>query len=669
MKSVVFVILVALCTCAYADDVSVLRQRLIQSLLPADPAAQKQIVSEANRVAATLNAASTWNDIDFSDTSRTYWKAEQHMNRVLLMSRAYAIDHDAELLAKVNRALDYWLEHDHQNPNWWHNQIGIPQLVGQSVLLLQPHVNAAQTSKAVEILKRANWHKWTGQNLVWGVTIQISRGLIENDVDAITAAYGRMYREVLITQAEGIQPDYSFHQHGDQFYSGGYGMAFAQDVSRYVALSWGTRWQIPHDKLAIFQGYLLDGEQWLMHKARFDYSAIGREITRKGKTAVPRSWASGPITPIGAAYGMLNSISLLEQQPMPRRDELKRFLAHLSGGSAEPLAGNRQFWCSDYMAHHEPGWFASVRMFSTRLLNTEIVNDEGKKSRHLADGCNFIYVNGDEYLDIFPAWDWDKIPGTTAEQALDLRRGIGIRGESSFVGGVSDGQFGLAAMHLMRGKLDAHKAWFFFDEGFLCFGAGISDTSNQEVVTTINQSHLVGKVEHGDGWIHHANIGYLLGDQKPSFSTETQSGNWRDIGMSADLNVSEKVFKLWIDHGIKPSNAQYVYSVLPATSIDQTKATAAHWPSRVVVNTSDVQAAVHEKTGAIACVFAKAGSVNSLSIDVDQPCLVLIHDGKLAVANPENKALTVNIHVRDRSYQIDLPDGAMAGSSVSVPLK
>jgi chondroitin AC lyase len=294
MKSLLILGLISFCTAAYADDVSMLRERLIESILPRDPAARQQIVAEANRMSAKLKADATWDDIDYAQKDRTFWSPEKHMDRVLLISRAYAIDHNLQRLDQIHRALDYWFEHDYQNPNWWHNQIGIPQLVGQSMLMMEPNVTPAQTSKAIEILKRAVWDKWTGQNLVWGVSIQIFRGLIQNDPDLITQGFDRMYQEVRVTQSEGIQPDQSFHQHGDQFYSGGYGLSFAVDLPRYISISLGTRWQIPDEQLAIFQSYLLDGEQWMMHNARFDYSAIGRQITRPGMSAVPRSWTSGP---------------------------------------------------------------------------------------------------------------------------------------------------------------------------------------------------------------------------------------------------------------------------------------------------------------------------------------------------------------------------------------
>ena len=99
-------------------------------------------------------------------------------------------------------------------------------------------------------------------------------------------------------------------------------------------------------------------------------------------------------------------------------------------------------------------------MFSDRLLNSEIVNEEGRKSHHLADGMNLLYLTGNEYFDIFPVWDWTKVPGTTAEQGtLDTGepKPVGTRGKTSFVGAASDAACGLACMDLKRGGLTARK--------------------------------------------------------------------------------------------------------------------------------------------------------------------------------------------------------------------
>src|SRR5262249_30094728 len=160
--------------------------------------------------------------------------------------------------------------------------------------------------------------------------------------------------------------------------------------------------------------------------------------TRKGKTAVSHSWTTGPVAPAGAAYTLLNSVEMMSKLPVPRQDKWKQFAQRLAEdrSSVPPLVGNRMYWCSDYMAHHRPGWFASIKMFSTRIQNAELVNDEGKKSHHLSDGAMLLYLTGNEYTDIFPVWDWCKIPGTTAEQVSDLNKwepgGNHIKGKTDF---------------------------------------------------------------------------------------------------------------------------------------------------------------------------------------------------------------------------------------------
>ncbi len=346
------------------------------------------------------------------------------------------------LRLKILLALKWWTDHDYQNPNWWWYQIGVPQLVGEIGSLLGPQLPEGPRAKIVEIMKRATWRSlivgrapWTGANLTWGVSIQIVRGCLENDASPVAEGFERMFQEIRIMPqpAEGIEQDYSFHQHGVQLYSGGYGLDFANDVGRYISFSCGTRFQIPADRIALFSAYVLDGEQWMIRGDVFDYSAVGREITRAGKVAVPHDKTGGPIYPANAeAYGLGNTMALLAAEPTPRQKELQAFAARLKGEEGAPeFTGNKMFWCSDFMTHRRAGYSSSVRMLSTRMLNSELVNSEGRKSVHMSDGANYLYLTGDEYRDIFPVWDWTKIPGTTAiEGTLDTgeTNPIGVRG-------------------------------------------------------------------------------------------------------------------------------------------------------------------------------------------------------------------------------------------------
>lgn len=664
---------------AGSSDIDTLNARYVRSILPTDPEAIQALHRAAAELRESLGDDGSWKDIDYTDQARSIWQARKHTERLLQMSRAHRLAPEPRLLQSILSALDFWILQDFRNPNWWQNEIGTPQLLGTTAILLGENLTDTRKEKLLPILKRSAWVKWTGQNLVWGVTNQIQRGLIERNADTITEGYNRLYQEVRRTSAEGIQHDHSFHQHGPQLYSGGYGLNFAIDAARFAGLSWGTRWQIPQDRMEILTSYLLDGLRWAMHGGRIDYSTVGREITRKGKTAVPRSWARGPVAPIGVAYGLPHTLALLAEHPVPRRDELRSFVASLVGDpGADPLVGNRHFWRSDYHAHHRPGWFASVKMFSTRIINAELVNDEGRKSHHLSDGANLLYLSGGEYTDIFPVWDWTKVPGTTAEQGtleIEPGRSIGVRGKTSFVGGVSDGRFGLAAMDLLRGPLKARKAWFFFDDGYICLGTGIACTSDNAVATSMNQCLLQGHVSRGDGWVHHAGVGYIFTSRAPvQLTTGEQSGRWSDIGTGSDGLLKRDVFNLWIDHGVKPQDASYVYTILPGATPEQTAAQLAN-PTVVTIANSPAQQAVWDaRAKVLAVAFWEKGSVKweQHTLAVDRPCLILLNlsqsPGRLAISNPLNEQATITITLDGASTTMELPGGDHAGSSVLAPL-
>ena len=69
------------------------------------------------------------------------------------------------------------------------------------------------------------------------------------------------------------------------------------------------------------------------------------------------------------------------------------------------------------MVHQRPAFYASARMYSTRNDNTDsLTNDENKRSHFIADGAFCLMQTGAEYADIYPVWDWQKVPGITCEQ-------------------------------------------------------------------------------------------------------------------------------------------------------------------------------------------------------------------------------------------------------------
>ncbi len=690
-----------------AQELETIRSRYVRSLLPQDGVQQERVCQKARELATEESARGTWPQVDYGSQERSDWAAAQHLEHTLILANAASLlrdrgKPDEALETQALAALRYWIAKDPRNPNWWWNSIGTPLLVGEISTLLRPELTGEDKALIRPILERSVWTKYTGANLSWGVTIQILRGVLFDEPATVKAGYDRLYEEVHVVPAgkEGIQVDNSFHQHGDQLYSGGYGLDFADDVGRFIAFAWGTSLAISAPRMETFSKVLLDGERWMIRGDTFDYSATGREITRAGKSVGGQDWSGGPIAPLGAAYSLPNMVATLAAEPTPRQAELRAFAEELRRSSAvSALEGNRHFWTSDYMVHRREGYLTSVKMFSTRTINAEVINGEGLKSAHLSDGVNLLYRRGDEYRDIFPAWDWTLLPGTTALHAslpdgrprTDDAVATGIHGSTRFVGGVSDGRYGVAAMDLKRGPLAARKAWFFFDRFYVALGAGITldpAASPAEVATDINQTRVRGDVvvngrklsqqpglrTYPSGSLHfvtHDGVGYIPGaGTTVRLSDSIQSGRWSEIGTGSAVPVSVPVFNLWISHGSSPRNATYQYTVLPDTTDALTMAEYRHPSFQVLANSPSIQAVYVPALKYVAAVFYAAATLETPlgSVSVDHPAMVSIqpqNGGFNATAsNPENQAMTLKVTMQGTICTIDLPGGDAAGSSV-----
>ncbi len=126
----------------------------------------------------------------------------------------------------------------------------------------------------------------------------------------------------------------------------------------------------------------------------WDLSAKGRELARQNE--IPLN--TPPL--IAPFIGMQGA----------RSSEFVAFGNRIAGSGTQ-FVGSKHFWLGDYTAHSTETFLATVRMVSTRTLTSEDVNSENMQGWHLADGALVLYQRGDEYLDIFPVWDWLKIPG------------------------------------------------------------------------------------------------------------------------------------------------------------------------------------------------------------------------------------------------------------------
>lgn len=508
-----------------------------------------------------------WEDIDYTDQTRSGWQAANHYVRMLKILKDFGRDRllqDAAYSEKMTGALRYWLCHDFTNPNWWHNDIGMPRNMADLTLMLRPVLSPADYARATELVGRGSMAtredisaKWTGANLIWGAMNTLKHALLTEDEGWVRRAVERAAVEVCNDRAEGIQPDGSFFQHGPRLYSGGYGRSFAYDIAQLVFVLQQTPYQLSREKLDIFLTHILDGLRYMTQGDALDWACIGREISRVDATRV------------GLVKGAVEL--LVNTGDVPRREELRAYLNTMNGG--EPMTGTKYFPAAALLCHHTGGVYVGAKFHNNRLWDAEICNGEGELCYNMSYGTHTcIMRDGGEYNNINPVWDYSRVPGTTSRtendaQLLAHRDWWCLPLPSSHAGGGQQGDRGIVYEIAEHDGIEVFAADFAFEGGFVCLGAGVRTVrdSNEMLVTTVDQCLRRGDVTLEGESIIHNGIRYTpLMDTKLHQETKVQSGSWqRNNFAESAAEVSAEVLTLTILHEANKLG-EYAYMISPA---------------------------------------------------------------------------------------------------------
>ncbi len=692
-----------------ANDVEILRQRFIEDLMkpPVDQAGIKQLMS-------TIRVDGTWPGIDYVDVSNTGFQHSEHLNNLVELSRAYKkkgtkLKGDKKLKQIIYSALNYWLANDFICQNWWHNQIGTPNALVTVLLIMDTDLTKEQIAKTLPIVGRAHLNatgaRPSGDRIkIAGI---LAKTLLFNRDEAQFKEVIRVIEgEIKFATGRGMQYDYSFHHREDRVNNTlSYGLGYADAFAEWASFVAGTKYQFSEKPLQQLIDYYLDGICKMMVYGKYsDTGAKNRDITRS-----ERHRAFGTATP----ERLLTATDY-------RKNELEEIIRIRMSEAAPNLSHSTFFWQAEHFTFQRPTYFTSVRMYSIRNDNMEVpYNGEGLMNHHRGDGTNYISRTGDEYADLAPVYDWQKIPGATILQKPELpsENEIQKNGLTDFVGAVTDDKYGAVVFDFKspHDPLAAKKAWFFFDSEYVCLGTGINSKSKLPVATTLNQCLLRGDVLLMNGnqksviqkgerrlelvkWILHDSIGYIFPEvQKVYLSNHSQTGSWFKVNRQSDSpknEISKDVFKLWIDHGAQPANASYQYIVVPSTTVKMMESQAGQ-NIEILTNTPEIQAVKHSGLNISQVVFYQSGEIKifgDLKIGIDSPGLVMVKtEGKtvkeISVADPTRKLGRVHLTVNEKIEKsganfsslwnkekgiseivIDLPQTVYAGKSVTVKL-
>lgn len=670
----------------------------------------------ASRFLASQEIDGSWADIDYADTSKygaNEWEPLLHLRRLQMLASAAqnpASGHyqSKEMLSGALRGLDFWLK---RKPvcldNYWHMAIGRNVPMGAIALILDGHLNPAQKEAVLEELhygvqdtngdgvREYHYNKIgveaTGQNLLWLADIHLRAALLSDSPKEVAGAAGTLASVVAITTEEGINPDYSFLQHGHQLYSGGYGHGFARDAARNLALFHGLAYAFDEEQTQALRNYFLDGWQWMIRRGSWDPLVTGREIGRRNKIRLDAS--------------MTAAIRNMQKGDPAFAEAYQAMLDHIEGRNDASLVGNKHFYRADYTAHRRPHYSIHTRMTSERTLVAETGNNENIQNSYLSQGNYVVMVDGDEYMNIFPLWRWDRIPGGTAPAKDPAPRTANwfASGTQSFVGGVSNGTYGVSAKDLNWDGVTARKSWFYFDDDIVCLGAGITANAEFKVNTTLNQAALSSDVLVGYGesegepaqqgasvmlenpsWVYQGNVGYVLPfPAKLELRNEKGvRGDWHAVSpgrFPKGTMETKDIFMLGIPHGEKPSDAEYAYILLPGQPVEFVRSYAVSPQSRIIANTPCLQAVRNDVKQVAGVVFWEAGSVTlspGFSMAASGPCIVLIDQSTdtPTLSASSHIAGPLDLHINHptagrRTLRFDLPAKPMLGASVTQPLR
>ncbi|KAK2461889.1 hypothetical protein APHAL10511_006352 [Amanita phalloides] len=715
------------------EDISIVHRRRLDSIVGALNLSQ---VPQIPAWLANLDPIGKWPDVDYTtgcSAQRANWPAKNHWLRLQLIAAAWhggLQDSQADVYIKnqsvrnsISLGMDYWFSRDFVNPaclnsggtphcpctnpdntlwntNWFSNVILIPNLVGQACLLLNETLKTAHFNNCTRITGRsyctfnAGASYLTGANILNIAKIGIDGALLSINATQIIEAFQRVHQELSIkdvVKTDGIHSDGSFGQHSGILYNGNYGKDYANDVLDFEIEASDTQFAADSTSRGAFEA-LLDGSRWMIYRNsltginHWDFSVIGRfiafavaddqasadmKINLTGAQALGEQWSSSTLIDFGQELSKKNT----------------------TNANTGPLSGNRMFYNNDYMVHRGHNYVSTLKMYSSRSKNSECINLANPRGFHLSDGALYTHLAGNEYEDIAASWDWNLIPGITVDYGVtkfnckDTR----VTGIEEFVGGVSDGEIGLAVMRYtnpLTNSLHWQKAWFFLANDMQhVMVSSISSDSNAPVRSVLDQRLHSGPI-FIDGTMHaatealnvtdyaksiwHGGVGYIIDPEYAilSLATGPKLGNWSAIGTSTQ----------------PPSTA------FPGTTLEEFL-TKAHANQIVTIRNDEAISAIYDNDSRVVMIafwqhlgglitFTPCEHWASVTIAANDNVVLIyrIETGEITVADPSQALTTVELMFISspegqsppnwgdglvKYFIIRLPSGGRAGSSVT----
>ncbi len=545
--------------------------------------------------AADANGGLYFTDIDYANQDRASWPASRHITRAERLAVLYRNETDTNKKETyknaVLRLLDHWIENDYKNPNWWHNKLSDPNILGETGILMKAVLGKERLRSLAVLVGRGCYSSdptlraYPAANAMDLSMSSIKFAVLTGYAPALKTAMNVVSDALNYSLSEGVKRDGTFFQHGNRVYMGGYGMVFIRGVVSIIKMISGTDYMFSPERLKPLSEFILTGLRTMSFGNILDPTVLGRSVSRRGAQ------------PLAGLVSQL--VFLANTEGMPRADEILDYADSIANNTKKNL-GAHYFCDAKFLVVNTGDFYFSFRGGDSRMYYSEITNDENILCYNSTfPGTTTTMHTGNEYVDISPLYDYSMIPGSTAvpetDEEIAAHEDATYRNLPGIYGGVSaEGAAAVFARTKHEG-IGMTVSCFAVDNAVILLGAGMSDDAGRAMRTTLDQSYYTGSFMQDGNTVVHNGLKYeLLEGGELLAVNERRTGSWRRNNLTmADIPAEGEIFTVYTEN-----TGAYAYTVMA----EETNAVF-----EVIVNTPAVQA-VRLPDGRIAASFITSGS-------------------------------------------------------------
>lgn len=665
------------------DDITTIKTRLKTYFLGLDTIddgskVETCYVSKAEDYLKLIQEDGSFKDVDYqahnNAANGAAWSPYLALDRLQAIAIAYNKEGNALYKSEVakdgiDKSLKNWITHGSRegkpggpySTNWWENEVGV-QLRFARIGLFMEGIISEEAFKVItdKLIEKTPVKKGTGQNNLWFDQNHVYYALITNNATKLKDMITNYLNYCLVTQmddtvAEAVQVDNSFYMHGRQFYSNGYGMSMFRDMSFWIYMLRETEFKIADTVVQRMSDYMLEGTRWTIRgdiqELYLGYRPYKYDVNYK-------NYAEEYIEP-------LKRMIVVDSE---HAADYQKVLNNILGSTKDNgRDGNYYMWRSGYASHMRKNYGVNIKMDSSELKGGEWRgswpngNNKGQLIYWSSAAASTISVDGDEYTNVYPVFNWKHTPGVTAPNALSGR--YTMENGELFNIGVSNGNYGATAYKFNKMSTQGQKGYFFFDDEFVALGSNIKSTNGTAIHTTLNQSktedlkvngQAVGSTEgtkYNAKTIYNDDIGYVFLDNTDVYVSNSMQKDVPSLWPENMKQAAPSVFSAWIDHGVKPKDASYSYVVVPGKTAAQVEQYSKNIPITIVANDKNIQAVRHDGLKQTQINFYSAGELEykpGYKVSVNEPCSLIIDE------SGDTRVMTVAVRDQDSGKEIDI---------------